>query len=559
MTTHLRFVSRFSLSANNLDYILLPEEAARKLQRIKKTATLHALLPSGLRMNMAIYARRNPMEYIGHLMKELARGDYVALSMTPRPKALSESELKKFPFLAQRVRDLQDQPQVFRKAGYKTVTDFSSLARQPVYVPVEPTPEHKIVVEFAGQWSGNPAGLRLDKTDSQHVSTTKPRADRQASHRSVAVFKGLENVSRKLFLTVPLNGQVNPLKLLLAENVTPVDKQTEQEEWDNVLVPVRPLAYLNGEKDMSQAAELKGGYLYVFWKNKLWRELKVNDKGYYQDIDVEYYRHRNTTEKSATQPVVEYREAEGFPLSQFWVPYKINGEVQQGEDGIKLMFSPTQRPYSKVESLEADTSKLDACATSLDEMSVYSDSQTFSVQANIADIPNAQIHTVSADDMPWLTDTSIVMRSLDDSNTIAAYVDGHNHGFMLMVEVGLDDEITGETPELFAVMEDANSEWQQTVVLEAVTECSDSHYRQALLSGLPTDGVFTLYIISPRDPDSMEVVFADISYQDIMAERAVLESVVDTGNALEPDEDAEQQSRLQQDLMTMWQDEILAL
>ncbi|MGF1724429.1 hypothetical protein [Photobacterium nomapromontoriensis] len=557
--THCRFIPSHSLTAHSLDYILLPEEAAWTLQRINTPKQIHQSLPSGLKLQMEPYSHRHMMEYLSHLQRELARGTWIALSMRPRKHALPEIHLRRYPLLAQTVNRAQNQPRHYRKAHYDMVVSDTPLQKELVYVPVEPIPEHKIVVEFAGQWLGNSAGLRLNKTDTQSACSAKPIADAMTTHRSLATFKGLEPCPRNLYLTVPIRGNIEPLKLLLAEGLTPVDKQADQEEWDHVLVPIRPLAYLNGAKDKTQAAELKGGYLYVFWKNQLWREFNITDKGFYQDIDVGYYRFRDKTAQRSAQPTVEYREAEGFPLPQFWVPYKINGEIQQGEKGIKLLFSPTQQPYSRIDALEADSNKLNACATPLDELSVYSENQAFSAQENISDIPSAQLHAVTSDDMPWLTDIGTVIRSLDDSNTVAAYVDGHNNHFVFKVETGLDDEFTGANPILFAVIEDANSEWQQTMPLEPATTENSGHYSQAIISGLPSDGMFTLYVTNPADPDSAEVVFADISHSDIVSPPSALEPAIDTGNEPEPDYDAEQQISAQQRLMAMWQNEVLSI
>ncbi|MFD2015591.1 hypothetical protein ACFSJQ_06925 [Vibrio olivae] len=110
--------------------------------------------------------------------------------------------------------------------------------------------------------------------------------------------------------------------LKLAEDLTPVDKDTKMDEWDNVLVPVRPLAYLDSSLDKAKASELQGGYLYVFWNNKLWRELEITEKGYYQDIDVEYYRQLEAEEQQKEQPRNIPRVADGFAMPHIWMPYK---------------------------------------------------------------------------------------------------------------------------------------------------------------------------------------------------------------------------------------------
>ncbi|NAW88630.1 hypothetical protein CAG71_19445, partial [Photobacterium halotolerans] len=289
------------------------------------------------------------------------------------------------------------------KANYTPLEDITPLHRNVVNQPTEPVPEHKLVVELAGQWQGSRAYFQLAKTEMQDQKITRPIADVKTGHRTLATFKALENEAKKLYMVVPLQGLPQPLTFLLADNLMPVEKEADMEEWETVLIPVRALAYLDSSKDKEKAAELKGGYLYVFWKGKLWRELQVTECGYYKDIDSEYYRVRDQQERQKEQPVIEYREADGFDLPQFWVPYKIAGEVQAGESGVKLMFSPKQKTYQQIEALESDSAKLDAAATPLDELSVYSNSQAFEPQEHTADIQSAKLHQVTEDDMAWLT------------------------------------------------------------------------------------------------------------------------------------------------------------
>ncbi|MGR3962840.1 hypothetical protein K9868_25605, partial [Vibrio lentus] len=72
------------------------------------------------------------------------------------------------------------------KANYQQVVDDVPLARHYNFSPVEPSPEHKIVVEFAGQWSSNAACLILGKTDTQKEKVTVGKPDRENKHRSLA-------------------------------------------------------------------------------------------------------------------------------------------------------------------------------------------------------------------------------------------------------------------------------------------------------------------------------------------------------------------------------------
>ena len=416
------------------------------------------------------------------------------------------------------------------KANFDAVTEDVILERQLVVTPVEPTPEHKIVVEFAGQWPHNAASLLLSKTDEQYERITKPRADVNADHRSVAIFKGLEPEPRNLYLTITRRGMPQPLTFLLAENITPVEKETEMPEWDNVLVPIRPLAYLDGAKNKGNAAELRSGCLYLFWKAKLWRELVITNSSYYEDVDVEYYRFRDQQEQQKAAPLLLDREAEGFPLNSLYIPYKINGEVQTGDNGLTLVFSPEALSFSQIEAYEANPDKLKAAGTSLDEISIYSAQQSFSEQTDTIDVLSSTVSPTSTNDMSWLSGKCMALDSLKKSNIAVAFVDGKNDGLRINLDVGLEQ--SEDTPPLIAHLqhdkseEEDSGEWWQSRELAEVEDTSHlgsfswSHWRTALFSGFPNKGTFSLYIINPRSEDDMEMVYTGLPYEALVQSSA---------------------------------------
>ncbi|MBV1919190.1 MAG: peptidoglycan-binding protein, partial [Pseudomonadales bacterium] len=150
------------------------------------------------------------------------------------------------------------------------------------------------------------------------------------------------------------------------------DNQTEKPEWDNVLVPVKPLAYVTKENQKQQADVLKPGWIYIFWRGKLWRELEVKKNQALRDVNVEYYR-RNWNGDFGQEAE---REAEGHWQTAAWVPYKLNGEIQSGNNAPLMMYSESQLDWPYVESLEADNAKLLEVASELD-LSTYSQDKHF--------------------------------------------------------------------------------------------------------------------------------------------------------------------------------------
>ncbi|OQQ01650.1 hypothetical protein BK412_16890 [Vibrio campbellii] len=553
-----KFIPSSKLSSNELSYVLTPDECIGQLSRVRNSEDILRNLPKELAQTISISAKKSSAGLLTAIRNELGSGNWVALSSFSRRTPLTDTQLQSFPRLKAQLESVSStgESKVY-KAGYKQVTDDVTLVRSYAHVPYEPSPEHKIVVEFAGQWSSNAACLMLGKTDAQKEKVTVGKADTENKHRSLATFKDLDAEGKTLYIKIPCSDQPQPILLKLAEDLQPVDKETQMDEWDNVLVPVRPLAYLDGSNDKAKASDLRGGFLYVFWKGKLWREMAINEKGYYQDVDVEYYRTLEQEEKKKDTPQVIQRSASGFAMAHFWAPYKISGEVQQGENGLKIIFSPKQKRFAQIEALESDAALLDKSSTPLDELSSYSDAQSFSAREFTSDVDSAAIHKVTEDDMPWLSDQQAIVRSYDQSNTVIAYVDGKNSGFLVRLEVGLADGPLAELLDpyslasydgLVAIMEDSESDWRVTEPFELT---SKDGYISALVTGMPPKGKFTLVLSHLGGQDSAVMMFEGLTYQEIIAEPPELPMASKHEEQRVPDEVNEERERQRKTLDMM--------
>lgn len=545
-----KFIPSSKLSSSELSYVLTPDECIGQLSRLRNSDDILRNLPKEFAQKISLSSKKTTSGLLAAIRAELGKGTWVSLSSFARRSPLTDSQLQSFPRLKTLVDSVSasNESKVF-KAGYKQVTDDVALVRSYTHVPSEPSPDQKIVVEFAGQWSSNAACLMLGKTDAQKEKVTVGKADTENKHRSLATFKDLDAEGKTLYIKIPCSDQPQPILLKLAEDLQPVDKETQMDEWDNVLVPVRPLAYLDGSNDKAKASDLRGGFLYVFWKGKLWREIAINEKGYYQDVDVEYYRTLEQEEKKEDTPQVIQRSASGFAMAHFWAPYKISGEVQQGENGLKIIFSPKQKRFAQIEALESDAALLDKSSTPLDELSSYSDAQSFSAKEFTSDVDSAAIHKVTEDDMPWLSDQQAIVRSYDQSNTVIAYVDGKNSGFLVRLEVGLADGPLAEQLDpyslasydgLVAIMEDSESDWRVTEPFELI---SKDGYISALVTGMPPKGKFTLVLSHLGGQDSAVMMFEGLTYQEITAEPPELPMASKHEEQRVPDEVNEERER----------------
>jgi len=268
----------------------------------------------------------------------------------------------------------------------------ASSAASPSATPTPSTPSptplppntqqelrYKIVVEIAGH---HPCAKQLIEISALSTDKSAPR-EQQAqqnrgvnhnrdNHRGIVEFKKLPNTPRDLAIIISTSGYGANIRLPLNTTVSPNDNQTEKAEWDNVLVPVKPLAYATKENQKQQADVLKPGWIYIFWRGKLWRELEVKKNQALRDVNVEYYR-RNWNGDFGQEAE---REAEGHWQTAVWIPYKLNGEIQSGNNAPLMMYSESQLDWPYVESLEADNAKLLEAASELD-LTTYSQDKHF--------------------------------------------------------------------------------------------------------------------------------------------------------------------------------------
>ncbi|WP_413112311.1 RHS repeat-associated core domain-containing protein [Thaumasiovibrio sp. DFM-14] len=391
-----------------------------------------------------------------------------------------------------------------------------------------PEPQHKVVVEIAGTPAPHSEHLILQATDAQPEQVAWPVADDNATHRSLNSFTGLENEPKDLYLSIPFADHGEPVNLLLAEGLAPVDESAEKDEWETIMVPVRLLAYLDGSKDKRKVADLRGGYIYVFWKNVLWRELAVDKFGRYRDVNLDYYREQgdlNPTRRSsdrAEPPLLDHlerpvlREAKGFGQEQFWVPFKIKGEEQSGGKGIRVMFSPDQLPMTRIDALHDDHAQLHNKTTPLDEIGQYGGAHCFTQGENIQTAKANVLPAANGDEMPWLSDDEDILTRIDNSNTVYGFVGAQNGGLRIKVDVGPSVVWDEDQPSNMLIMlVDSESDWRKATYLSRSRP--ESLYVNGQITGIPEEGVFSLYLINGNSFTDRQLVFADKSYAEIMA------------------------------------------
>ncbi|EGR2558546.1 hypothetical protein DX887_22400 [Vibrio alginolyticus] len=321
-----KFIPSSKLSSNELSYVLTPDECIGQLSRLRNSDDILRNLPKELAQKISISAKKTTSALLAAIRIELGKGNWVSLSTVARRSPLTDSQLQSFPRLKSLVDSVpaSNESKAF-KAGYKQVTDDVALVRSYTHVPSEPSPDQKIVVEFAGQWSSNAACLMLGKTEAQKEKVTVGKADTENKHRSLATFKDLDAEGKTLYIKIPCSDQPQPILLKLAEDLQPVDKETQMDEWDNVLVPVVPV-----HKSDSGYVSIDRGYIYVVWQSEVWRETQVQNDGRFSDVDLSLYQSTKSSPQRSVDISLYDEDSEAFLSGEAFQLYQDGKKVFEG-------------------------------------------------------------------------------------------------------------------------------------------------------------------------------------------------------------------------------------
>ncbi|EPA0529894.1 hypothetical protein ACQZND_001326 [Vibrio alginolyticus] len=321
-----KFIPSSKLSSNELSYVLTPDECIGQLSRLRNSDDILRNLPKELAQKISISAKKTTSALLAAIRIELGKGNWVSLSTVARRSPLTDSQLQSFPRLKSLVDSVpaSNESKAF-KAGYKQVTDDVALVRSYTHVPSEPSPDQKIVVEFAGQWSSNAACLMLGKTEAQKEKVTVGKADTENKHRSLATFKDLDAEGKTLYIKIPCSDQPQPILLKLAEDLQPVDKETQMDEWDNVLVLVVPV-----HKSDSGYVSIDRGYIYVVWQSEVWREIQVQNDGRFSDVDLSLYQSTKSSPQRSVDISLYDEDSEAFLSGEAFQLYQDGKKVFEG-------------------------------------------------------------------------------------------------------------------------------------------------------------------------------------------------------------------------------------
>lgn len=141
-----------------------------------------------------------------------------------------------------------------------------------------------------------------------------------------------------------------PIRVPLLGDIKATPRQVAGETQWNQIVSVVPMTALPGSKsryDLGTPVCLRSGYLYVFYRDELWRELEVrvkDDKTTYHDVDIARYRQGKAFKGGP-------RIATGQALDDIWLPAQWN-DTQRSD--VQLCFSEVQLSAARLKRLESD-------------------------------------------------------------------------------------------------------------------------------------------------------------------------------------------------------------
>ncbi|WP_249976213.1 toxin VasX [Vreelandella olivaria] len=171
-----------------------------------------------------------------------------------------------------------------------------------------------------------------------------------------------------LALVIPKREGGGEIEIPLVEHARTVFERTDGSLQDNTLLAVRPLAEVGRHRPVQQrgvtthtgiaTAMLRPGYLYVFFDNRLWRELEIGPDGKLSDVDLTHYR-----EQAEGGNIPNERDSEGEWLDDILLPAMLQGQATLHR--VRLAYSEIAWSWPYIAWLENNVSRLETRTTAV--------------------------------------------------------------------------------------------------------------------------------------------------------------------------------------------------
>ncbi|WP_122845770.1 hypothetical protein [Pseudomonas viridiflava] len=204
----------------------------------------------------------------------------------------------------------------------------------------------KLIVQVMGKDHAPHQKLLLNSKDGGCTYPSRPETlEREPYSCRLEVWDHVAETQLELEIATT-EGEPIRLPLLGDTKITP----RQADAQFNQIIPVLPFVALPGSKnpyDLGTPVLARAGYVYVFYRQRLWRELEVriSDTGTtYHDIDVARFRQDEGFTRGE-------RAAIGVALEDIWLPGMWNDRRVLD---VELCFSEIQLSASRLERLEQD-------------------------------------------------------------------------------------------------------------------------------------------------------------------------------------------------------------
>lgn len=225
------------------------------------------------------------------------------------------------------------------------------------------TPSKTFWLELTGQQSlaGHEYVLNEINEDGHEVVTPIEICGKHEGRKGPILAGHVEQAKkRSLVLQLKGNETIN-VPVIDEESIGPYALKAPQRNYqDNLMVSVHPTLFCDaGELTHSRpmsgydeviGAPLRTGWIYVFFKGRLWRELSVMTS---EDAAPVLRDTAVAQARTASVEAVNHRKATGPELDVIHVPARLNGADVYSD--VYLAFSETQWSWEYISALEQDT------------------------------------------------------------------------------------------------------------------------------------------------------------------------------------------------------------
>ncbi|CAM3154290.1 hypothetical protein BZK31_10925 [Pseudomonas floridensis] len=204
----------------------------------------------------------------------------------------------------------------------------------------------KLIVQIIGK--DHEASQKLVLTSADDARTYPSLPQTLESEQGSCVLEVWDHVTGAQLELEVATTEGTPIRLPLLNGTSVTPRQADAQF--NQVVPVLPFVALPGSKsayDLGTPVLARAGYIYVFYRQTLWRELEVRiaeSATTYHDVDVARFRQRDGFKPGE-------RRAIGAALDDIWLPAAWNN---QRVLDIQLCFSEIQLSAPRLERLEQD-------------------------------------------------------------------------------------------------------------------------------------------------------------------------------------------------------------